>query len=51
MNFIKFIKMFDDFKVKKQKNRRTKPIENRMLAYDFCGEITNLWNGTVEKEI
>ena len=32
-------------------NISSKSIENWMLAYDFCGEITNLWNGTVEKQI
>ncbi|MGN0608673.1 MAG: S8 family serine peptidase [Oscillospiraceae bacterium] len=32
------------------KNTGTEAIENWMLAYDFCGEITNLWNGTFETD-
>lgn len=32
------------------KNTGTEAIENWMLAYDFCGDIQGMWNGTVETD-
>ena len=32
------------------KNIGAEPIENWMLAYDFCGEINGIWNAFVETD-